>query len=344
MATSRRDFLYNNIVRAGERARAAEENRAREAAKNAPVTYMEYSRHAMASDFVLFANAGEYSTLFDTAAAALDEVSRLEQLLTYFDSESEISRINRLAGLGWVETEPEVYDLLKYCRQLDFDTHGAYDITATPLCEVWGFMRRKGVLPEEEERRTALESVSTERITWDDEGCRLKFERPGVKISLGSVGKGLALDRAGDVLAEAGVTDFLFHGGASSVLARGARRGREDWLIGLHHPLRPKERIREITLRDRALGTSGSATQFFWSGGKRYGHILDPRTGWPAVNVLSTTVLAPTAREADALATAFYVLGIEQTRAFCEKRPDLAVIFVLPKGANELEMVEVGSL
>ena len=103
------------------------------------------------------------------------------------------------------------------------------------------------------------------------------------------------------------------------------------WTIGVAHPLFPERRLGEICLRDRALATSGSTYQFFRCGGKRYSHVVDPRTGYPTTGVLSTTVLAPTATEADALSTAFFVLGPEKTAAFCAKRPEIGALLVLER-------------
>ncbi len=346
LTSNRRAFLRGQFLSA-EAQREKEEELAeieRKRLADMPVQYMEYSRKAMAADFVIFTNAGEYENAFDTAVDALDEVSRLEKVLSYFLPESEISRINEDGPYYPVSVSPEVYALLRQCHALYEATDGAFDVTATALWEVWGFMQRQGRVPTEEERLHALACVSSGKIEWDDADCAVKLGGEGMKISLGSIGKGYALDVATLTLEAAGMTDFLFHGGLSSVTARGARRGREDWLVGLHHPLKKGERIMEIPLKNRSLGTSGSATQYFWANGKRYGHVLDPRTGFPCTNVLSATVLAPTATEADALATAFYVMGPDEARAFCEKRPELGAIFVLPAAGTNVKIVKMGEI
>lgn len=309
-----------------------------------PTEYVEISRHSMAAEFLIYTNAGEYRDGVDVALDALDEVTRLEKVLSYFEEESEISQINTWAGRDFVEVSPEVYGLLKQCAAIFEETRGAFDITATPLSEVWGFMARKGKVPEESQRLQALSLVDGKGILWDDGRWAVRLPRCGMRISLGSIGKGFALDQAATVLESGGVENFLFHGGNSSVLARGMRRGRKDWLVGLHHPLKPGRRLREIPLQNRALGTSGSATQFFWWQGKRYGHVLDPRSGFPAEGVLSVTVLASTAMEADALATAFYVMGVEASKEFCENRPDLGVLFALPTRGGEPELKSFGNL
>lgn len=344
LSSTRRSFLRGRFL-SPEAQREKDEQTLREAETleaEVPVPYMQYSRRAMAAEFVVVTNAGEYENAFDVAVEALDEVSRLEKDLSYFLPESEISRVNENGPYYAVSVLPEVYGLLRTCGELYDATHGALDVTATPLSEVWGFMRRQGRVPTEEERLAALACVGMNRITWEDAECALKLGCEGMKISLGSIGKGFALDVAAAVLDRCGLENYIFHGGWSSIFARGARRGRRDWLVGLRHPLKPTERILELPLENRALGTSGSATQFFWANGRRYGHVIDPRTGFPGTDVLSATVLAPTAAEADALATAFYVMGPEESKAFCDARPELGAIFVLPKPGNGCEIVTFG--
>ncbi|MDO4549625.1 MAG: FAD:protein FMN transferase [Planctomycetia bacterium] len=309
-----------------------------------PAEYIHISREVMASTFQVFLNAGEYKNGVDIALDALDEVSRLEKLLNYFDSQSEINRVNVCGAKDFVQIVPEVYGLLKKCDKIYKETEGAFDITSSPLWEAWGFSRRKPRFPEESVWEEARKCVGADAILWDDAQNALKFQKKGMKISLGSIGKGFALDAAVSILDASGVNNYLFHGGLSSVFARGKRRGRKDWQVGLHHPLKINARIMEISLRDGALATSGSATQFFWYQGKRYGHILDPRTGNPVQGVLSATVLAQNATDADALATAFYVMGVEKTEEYCKKNPELGVIFVLPGEGENLEIKKIGSV
>ncbi|MEM8733108.1 MAG: FAD:protein FMN transferase, partial [Planctomycetota bacterium] len=130
-------------------------------------------------------------------------------------------------------------------------------------------------------------------------------------------------------LREEGVENFMMHGGLSSITAAGNRRGSQNgWSVALKHPWRWEEELGTIRLRDRSLGTSGSGKQFFHFGGERYSHIIDPRTGWPAQGMMSTTVICPSAAVADSLATAFIVMGREQTVRFCEQHQDVAAVLV----------------
>src|SRR5262249_22084603 len=156
------------------------------------------------------------------------------------------------------------------------------DITSGPLSEAWGFSRREGRVPSEAQIAEARKRVGMQHLVLDHDHNTIAFQRPGVCINLNSMGKGYALDRMEEHLTAQGVDDYLLHGGKSSVLARGNQPGSKDqgWRIGVRHPLRPAERLAELVLRDKALSTSGAGTQFFIRAGKRYGHILDPRTGF----------------------------------------------------------------
>ncbi|HLQ45044.1 MAG TPA: FAD:protein FMN transferase, partial [Planctomycetaceae bacterium] len=159
---------------------------------------------------------------------------------------------------------------------------------------------------------------------------------------LGSIGKGYALDRAAEILNEHALTEWLIQGGHSSVLVRGGHNGLPGWPVGLRNPLLPQRRLGTILLCNQALATSGTAVQHFRFEGKRYGHIIDPRTGWPTDSMLSVTVLAPTAAEADALSTAFFVGGVEIARRYCSNHPSVAALLIPPpSGGQRLEPVNL---
>lgn len=296
-------------------------------------TYLlQIERRAMACQFVVYLNAGRRSEAAEAAVESLDLVDALEDQMSVYRDHSEISQINQQAGLRPVPVEPRLFDLLAHAVELYHETDGAFDMTAGPLTKVWGFYRRQGQLPEESELRQALERVGSRWLALDAGDRTIRFERAGIELNLGGIGKGHALDRAAESLTGGNVESFLLHGGQSSVLARGTRaRGPTDqagWTVGIRHPLRPDRRLGEVRLHDCALGTSGTGTQFFHHRGKRYGHILDPRTGWPAEGMLSSTAITSCAATADALSTAFYVMGVDHTSEFCEQHPEVAAILV----------------
>lgn len=299
-------------------------------------------RRAMACQFEAFLNAGQYSHGTEAAIAALDLVDVLEAQMTVYRDDSEISRINQTAAAEPVAVESRLLRLLARGVELFEQTEGAYDITSGPLSKIWGFFRRAGSIPQDSDLAHALACVGSQHLQIDLDSDTIRFAKPGVEINLGSIGKGYALDRSAELLESEGLADFLCHGGQSSVLARGSQGGQEGWLVGLRHPMRADRRLAEIRLRDRALGTSGSGTQFFLHEGRRYGHILDPRTGRPADRVLSSTVIAKSAADADALSTAFYVMGVEAAFEYCSTHPDIAAILVRAGQGGMLEIDSIG--
>lgn len=298
-----------------------------------PASYVvSLKRRAMACDFEVRLNADRASQSTQSAAAmrALDMVDELETQMTVYRDWSEVIGINEQAASDWVVVEPRLFEVLQVADRLFHDTQGAFDITGGPLSRAWGFDRRQGRLPSEEEIETARQFVGWQHVKLDHERCAIHFEKAGVEINLNSIGKGYALDRAAELIAGEDVENFSMHGGRSSLVARGHRTGERGWTVRLRHPLRPQQVVAEFVLVDQALSTSGSATQSFVLGGQRYGHLIDPRTGWPAEAIHSATVTAPTAALADALSTAFYVMGEEQVAAYCDAHPEVQAVLVLP--------------
>jgi len=316
---------------------------------------LRISREAMACEFEIRFNPDRYGHGTETALKALDRVEALESQLSVFRPDSEICRINQTADAEAVEVEPRLFELIETAMRLNEETDGAYDLTSGPLWEAWGFACRAGAVPDARSLDDALQRVGSRHVELDPDKKTIRFLRSGVQLNLGSVGKGYALDRCCEILREGGIEDFLIHGGHSSVLASGGAAAAWDtapqagkpqefkyWSVGLLHPLRPNQRLAEIRLSDRALATSGCWAQSFVHQGHRYGHILDPRTGWPAEDILSATVVAPTGALADALSTAFFVMGPEPMLDYCRKRPEIGAVLALPvrhSGGIEIETI-----
>lgn len=267
----------------------------------------------------------------DLATRALDLIDALEAQLTVYTDESEVSRLNQSAHLGPVVVEPRLFGLLERAVELSRLTGGAYDVTSGALSEVWGFTRGPKRIPSEGELAEARTRTGWRHLRLDPEGPSVAFDIPGLRINLGSIGKGHAIDRAVDVIRGHWTpTSALVHGGRSSLFALGSPPGRFGgrWEIALRNPFAPDSPLGTLRLRNRGLGTSGGAFQRFEIEGKTYGHILDPRTGRPADGPASVTVLAPTAAEADALSTALYLLGPEAARELSARRPEIGVVIV----------------
>jgi FAD:protein FMN transferase len=269
----------------------------------------------------------------ELASKALDVVEALEDQLTVYHDESEVSRLNASGHLGPVAVEAGLFDLIERAVALSRSTGGAYDVTSGALSLAWGFTRGPKRVPDEATLADARARTGSDHLILDAERKTVAFDRAGIVINFGSIGKGYAIDRAVDVIrAHWWPTTSLIHGGRSSLYALGSPPddfgGR--WQIALRDPFFPEIPLGTIHLRNRGMGTSGSSFQRFEANGRTYGHILDPRTGEPAPadGPASVTVLAPTAAEADALSTALSLLGPEGSAAFLASRPEIGALFV----------------
>jgi thiamine biosynthesis lipoprotein len=247
--------------------------------------------------------------LRDAGSGALDEVERLEERLSHYRTDSEICDLNLRAPFGPVRLEPGLFRLIERAVRLSEATDGAFDPTAGPLVKCWGFFRGQGRFPDARAVAEARERVGVHLLELDADAFTIRYRRPGVELHLGAIGKGYAVDLAVASLRAVGIEAALVHGGTSTVYALGAPPGAAAWEVGLCDPGNREQRLAVIPLRDRALSTSGDYEQFFEWEGKRFSHILDPRTGRPAAGVRSATVLADNATDTDALSTAAFVEG-----------------------------------
>jgi thiamine biosynthesis lipoprotein len=305
-----------------------------------PAYLSSFSRRAMGTVFSVQmpVNLATGQTL---ATRALDEIDRLERVFTVYQAGSEVSRLNQLAHERPISMSDEVFDILSLAQRLNAETAGAFDVTTGPFSKAWGFFERRPRIPTEDARAAASRVVGMDHVRLDHASRTLQFDTPGIEINLGSIGKGYALDRAADLLRRGSVRAALLDAGRSSVLAIGHPPEERGWLIGIADPRRPEVArprsflgvVARIWLRDRALATSAATYQFIDHNGKRLGHTIDPRTGWPAQGIESATVLAPTAAEADALSTAFFIMGVDAALAYCASHPSISAIMVPATGS-----------
>jgi FAD:protein FMN transferase len=302
---------------------------------------LSVSRRAMACEFSIEFPADRKGSSSEAALAALDRVEEIESQLSVYRDTSEVARLNASAAHSPQPCTANLCALLELAAEIFEATGGAFDITTGPLSRVWGFFQREGRFPDPEELETARSMVGQQRVLVDTQQQSVFFAAEGTEIHFNSLGKGYALDEAALLLEDQGLADFLIQGGSSSVLARGIQPGgtRAGWRVGIPHPHTGERLLGEICLRNQALGTSGSGTQFFEHDGQHYGHLIDPRTGWPTQGVLTATAIAATAAEADALATAFYILGPGGTSEYCAAHPSHGALLVCPgSGASPLDI------
>ncbi len=328
MRPSRRDFLTGQAIRQAAVDRLTETHGDdRPTSRPRARDTVRLETEAMACRWSVILDPGAPERVM-VASEALDQVHRVESMLTVYRSESELSRLNAKAALAPQAVTPELFDLLIQCREFHERTAGAFDPATHGLLQLWSRARRNADIPTQEEIDQALACSGMSRVVMDDRRQTVSYACSGLGLNMGAIGKGYAIDVATQVMQDAGMDGFVIHGGHSSLFACGEHDQQGGWPIGLKNPLFTDRAWGTILLKDQALATSGSNIQYFRHEGQRYGHILDPRTGWPAAELLSVSVMAPTAAEADALSTAFYVMGLEKTLEYCDTHHTIGVLLI----------------
>jgi thiamine biosynthesis lipoprotein len=285
---------------------------------------------AMATRFEILVYGTHPPALRAAAEEALAEVRRLESRLSFYRPDSEIARLNQRGGTEPVRILPEVWTLLERAVALGRATDGAFDITVAPLLEAWGFAGGTGHRPDPEtlhsaRNRVGLQYLRFDRLTWS-----VSFEKPGMRVDLGGIGKGYAIEQAVEILRDAGVTSALIHGGTSTAYGLGAPPEAEAWQVAIEPPpeLRRPDAppLAVVSLRDRALSVSAVWGRAFTDAEGLHGHVIDPRTGQPVSRAVLAAVVTRSPTDADALSTALLVLGAEGLNLLARQWPDLQAL------------------
>lgn len=270
-------------------------------------------------------NASETEKVCDIAES---EVSRLSDMLSIFDSSSEVSKINSDNKKGAVAVSPELFRLIKRAEEYFMLTEGVFDITVGPLTEAWGFGRDKENPPDAKKVAEAMQRVGFDKIGIDDKNQALYFKNPGVMIDFGGIAKGYAVDSAVRIFKRHNIKRALINIGGD-LYCLGSSRNERDWTIGIKDPKNKDKILARLNVRDKAIATSGNYENFYISSDKRYGHIIDPRSGSTVTNNLaSVTILADDCTTADALATAVFVLGESEGLELIEKLSGIECLLV----------------
>jgi FAD:protein FMN transferase len=277
---------------------------------------VELSDEAMGSTFTVVLYGHDPTQLEKAADAAFDEVHRLDRLLSNYKPDSEWSEVNRAAGVRRVKLSAELFQLLSDCMAYSRQSDGAFDITVGPLMTVWGFYKGEGALPRPSDVTDALTRVGHRHVRLDAAARTIHFDRPGVELDPGGIGKGYAVDRMVKILTRTGVRIALVSASGSSIYGVGAPPDEPaGWRITIRAPDDPHASVAEVFLKDMSLSTSGSYEKFFWADGRTYAHIIDPRTGYPAQGTASVSVLASRTIDSEAWAKPFFINGRAWTAA-----------------------------
>lgn len=245
--------------------------------------------------------------------AAYEEMQRVENLLSCEKDSSEISVINRASGITPVKVSYETLEMLKRARSYCKKYNGTFDVTIGPLSDLWGFNQDKEiVLPEDKTIKNLKKLVNYKDMIINENDTTVFLKKKGMAIDLGGIAKGYAIDRGSTVLKEMGITNFILNAGGD-IYVSGTKDKETLWRIGIKHPRNTNDLVAEFDLKDYAVATSGDYERFKIINGNRYHHILDPATGYPGILSESSTILAPTAEEADATATYVFLLGWKKT-------------------------------
>ncbi len=243
----------------------------------------------------------------EAAKIVFDEIDRIEGLLSKYKPDSEVSKLNKL---GTLKVSPETFYIVKKSKEFYSLSDGAFDITVAPLMDLWGFTEKKYSLPSEEKIKGALKLVGSDKIILRDNDNVIQFKLPGMKIDLGAIAKGYAVDCAVNKLTGRGITNCLINAGGQ-IYCLGDNFGR-PWKVAIKGP-RGKNFLGYLELKDKAVSTSGDYEQYFIKDGVRFSHIFNPKTGYPAdTKIISVTIIADSGLIADALSTAVFVLGKEK--------------------------------
>ena len=264
----------------------------------------------------------------DAIDAVMAELRRIDDLMSHYKPESQLSAINQHANERPVQVDKELFDLIKLSTHYSQITEGAFDITYASVGYLYDYRRR--IHPTEEQIKQALPSVNWRNMLLDEQHHTVRFEHAGMRIDLGGIGKGYAVDRGIEVLKARGIDRALVTAGGDSRII-GDRNGR-PWLVAIRHPDNPNKVVTRIPLSDSAMSTSGDYERYFDEDGVRYHHIIDPRTGHSASKVRSATILAPTATQTDGMSKTAFVLGAEKALEIINKMPEYDAVFVLPDG------------
>jgi len=286
---------------------------------------------AMGSDLRLTAWTGDDDAANRAFDAVVAEFEHLDALMSVWRPGSDVERINAAAGDRAVAVSAEVREALRAARHVSEWTGGKFDVTFAALSDIWKFdyQNQDGSVPAPDAIRARLSLIDYRAIEIDDRAATVFARRKGMRVHLGGIGKGYAIERAVGILRRAGLRDFLIQAGGDLYVA-GRKDGR-PWRLGIADPRRPDRTFATIDLSDSTFSTSGDYSRAFIRDGVRYHHILDPATGQPARLCRSVTIVADSPTIADGLSTGVFVLGPEAGMALIERLPNVDGVIVSAK-------------
>lgn len=259
---------------------------------------------------------------------AVEEISRIERLLTTFNDESQTNLINKYAGVLPVTVDKEVYDLIARSFRISSLTQGAFDITYGSLDKrFWNFDTQMKSLPDAEQAKNAVRLINYRNIIFNPTDTSIFLKEKGMRIGFGGIGKGYAAERARRLLQQLGVKSGIINA-SGDLAAWGYQPNGKPWTIGIADPNSRGKPFSYFNITDMAVATSGSYEKFAIVDGKKYSHTIDPKTGFPVSGIKSVTVICPNAEIADAMATPVTIMGIKPALYLINQMKDIACVII----------------
>ncbi|ASV32481.1 thiamine biosynthesis protein ApbE [Maribacter cobaltidurans] len=298
----------------------------------------------MGSRFDLTVVANDSTTANTYMDLAVDEITRIEKLISSWDPNSRTSEINKNAGIKPVKVESELYELIKRAIGISKLTDGAFDISYASMDRIWKFDGSMKTMPSEEELKSSVAKVGFQNIVLDPVEQTVFLKLPGMKIGFGAIGKGYAADKAKQLLMDKGVPAGIINA-SGDMNTWGKQTNGESWKVAITNPMNKNKVFALLPITDGAVVTSGDYERYVTFNGKRYAHIIDPRTGYPSTGIISVTVFAPKAELADALATSVFVMGKEIGLDRINQLPKVECIIIDEKGnISKSDNIEIDKL
>jgi thiamine biosynthesis lipoprotein len=295
-------------------------------------------RYCMGTMFDIVAYHPSHDDAVRAVAAAMEEIFRLDRVMSDYKAESELSKLNRDGGRGFVRVEPSLFEVIQESMTFSRRSGGKFDVTIAPLLEAWKAAQADGRRPSADELANAGRCVGYEKIEAAAPD-RIRFQSECVRIDLGGIGKGYAVDRAIEVLRAAGIRHALVNAGASSIASIGAPPGRDGWPVRLEASVAGS---RVLLLRDASMSTSQQQLVPLGLEAGNVGTIVDPQAGAPTQNRMTVSVVAPSATTSDALSTTLVLLTIEEGSKLLAQFADVSALWITPAGTLQASYREAG--
>ncbi len=262
---------------------------------------------------------------------AVAEITRIEKLISEWDPSTQTSAINKNAGIKPVKVDRELFNLIERSIAISKLTDGAFDISYASMDKIWKFDGSMTKMPSEEAIKSSVSKIGYQNIILNKEEMTVFLKYPGMKIGFGAIGKGYSADKAKALLISQGVKGGIINA-SGDMNTWGKQLNGNDWKVAITNPFDKNKAFALLPIKEGAVVTSGDYEKYVTFNGKRYAHIIDPRTGYPATGVISTTVFAGSAELADALATSLFVMGVDAGINRINQLPNVECIIIDDKG------------